>query len=180
MFEPLLSRFTSCWTCPIPPFEQAQSKRLRYSDEPSTQKPKLCRAFRIMVLICQDLLMEDILHQLGCVKPCKPFYKLPTSTSSPYLAISSTVLHFFLHGRLAFHLYQLQFVTYFSTWMEIAKVNHQTWLNMIPGKATESKNQAFQKKNPPNQTCKLSSLGFHGKCCLYRSNFCDLHSGNLT
>ena len=96
MFEPLLSRFTSCWTCPIPPFEQAQSKRLRYSDEPSTQKQKLCRACRIMVLICQDLLlMEDILHQLGCVKPCKPFYKLPASSSSPDLAISSTVFKIF-------------------------------------------------------------------------------------
>jgi len=39
--------------------------------------------------------MEDIVHQLGCVKPCKPFYKLPTSTSSPDLAISSTVFQNF-------------------------------------------------------------------------------------
>ena len=70
--------------------------------------------------------------------------------------------------------------SYFSTWMEIAKVNHQRGWIWFQEKPTESKNQAFQKKNPPNQTCKLSSLGFHGKCFLYRSNFCDLHSGNLT
>ena len=34
--------------------------------------------------VCIVLLMEEILHQLGCVKPCKQWDKLPTSTDAGF------------------------------------------------------------------------------------------------
>ena len=49
-----------------------------------TQKGHVCRIFQVRYFFI--LLMEEILHHLGCVKPCAYWGKLPTvSTGAGFL-----------------------------------------------------------------------------------------------
>ena len=47
-------------------------------------------AFNICLFTCFPL-MEEILHYLGCMKPCKHWDKLLTSTGEPWISEPSTM-----------------------------------------------------------------------------------------
>ena len=87
LFGSLCSAFYPRWLCAVQLLQNGQ--RWRWGNVLSYSHPAQLSTYWHMMVV---LLMEEILHLLGFFKPCKSWYKLPTSTGERRISSINSIM----------------------------------------------------------------------------------------